>query len=128
MKLNRKKREPYFNQPCRFLQDCCCTIYEARPLRCRMFECRQIKGLANGEISETEAAAKITEVRRQVALIESLLMEQGNAEKQRPLMERCTQVLQEKGKEAPAALLEALRALHELLNDSFRLEPVELGV
>lgn len=127
MKLSRKKREPYFNQPCRFLHGCTCSIYQARPQRCRLFECRQILGLQAGDTTEEEAGGRITEVRARVRQVEGLLEAQGNAENQKPLMERCTQVLQEIGEGEGAALRAALRDLNDLLNEHFRLEPVALN-
>lgn len=128
MKLSRKKREPYFNQPCRFLHDCTCSIYQDRPTRCRLFECQQILGLAGGGITEDEAGQKIALARLRVNRIEELLGRQGNQEIHRPLMERCAQVLQEVGENERRELVEEMTALNELLNQSFRPEPAELTI
>ncbi|MEN3941807.1 YkgJ family cysteine cluster protein [Prosthecobacter sp. SYSU 5D2] len=128
MKLSRKKREPYFNQPCRFLNDCTCTIYESRPQRCRLFECRQILGLQAGDIAESEAEGRIAEVRALVRQVEALLEAHGNMENQRPLLERCTQLLQQGGETQMYPLRHAMQGLNDLLNLHFRPEPVALNM
>lgn len=128
MKLSRKKREPYFNQPCRFLNDCTCTIYKARPQRCRLFECKQILGLQTGLLSEPEAANRIAEVRAAVKQVESLLAAHGNTENHRPLLERCTQLLQQAEEPPMEALRHAMHGLNDLLNQHFRPEPVALNM
>jgi hypothetical protein len=71
--LKRKKREPYFCQPCAMLDSCTCTVYTARPLRCRRFECRQIICLTNGSITETEATERITQAKHLVQQLEAQL-------------------------------------------------------
>ncbi len=126
MKLSRKKREPYFNQPCRFLDGCTCQIYAARPARCRLFECRQIKGLTAEEISEVAAAEVIAQARAEVARVEALLAAHGNEEAQLPLLERCTQVLQTLAEADTGDLRAAMQSLNDLLNRQFRPEPVAL--
>jgi Fe-S-cluster containining protein len=127
MKLSRKKREPYFNQPCRFLNDCTCTIYTARPQRCRLFECKQILGLQLGVISEGEAESRIAEVRVLVRAVEDVLEAHGNLETHQPLLERCEQLLQQGDKTEIEALSLAMHALNDLLNQHFRQDPVAIN-
>jgi Fe-S-cluster containining protein len=86
--LKRKKREPYFPQPCAMLDGCTCTVYSARPQRCRRFECRQITGLTNGSITEAEAAERIAQAKSLVQHVEALL---DPAPSPLPLAERCRQ-------------------------------------
>src|SRR5882757_2729915 len=61
LKLKRKKGERLLLQPCPAHRDTCCSIYESRPQRCRLFECRQLQRLAAGEITEAMATEKIHE-------------------------------------------------------------------
>ena len=125
VKLRRRKREPYFKQPCDFLQDCTCRIYAQRPVRCRLFECKQLKQLANEEITEIESLRTIEEVKTSVAEVESLLEKAGNTEAAAPLFERCAKILEnEMSADARASLQTAVLRLHEMLNAKFRLVPV----
>ena len=89
LKLRRKKRAPYFDQPCAMLDGCHCTLYVDRPSRCRAFECQQIQRLAAGETSEEEALAVIVEARHRVAKVESKLAEAVEGSTNLPLLERC---------------------------------------
>ena len=122
MKLNRKKREPYFRQPCCFLKDCTCTQYEARPQRCRLFECQQIKRLALHEVTEAEAGRHIGEAKRCVAEVERLLLELGNTDTHLPLSERYLQVLESNAPDLQP-LIDEMDGLNALLNEHFRREP-----
>ncbi len=123
VKLSRKKSEPYFKQPCTLLHACTCTQYASRPARCRAFECRQLKGMANGELTETEALRNIEDAKVRVAQIEALLCEAGNAAVHLPLADRYAQVLSsEIGVPDPAHRLLAHRMaeLEWVLNENFR--------
>lgn len=136
MKLSRKKKEPYFNQPCRFLDGCTCQIYASRPSRCRQFECRQITALAGGDTSEAEAAAVIGTIHAQVKRVHGLLAYQEAADadgetavapaRQAPLMERCREALRETGPAVLPELDREARALNTLLNLHLRFQPVAI--
>lgn len=117
MKVNRKKSEPYFKQPCRFLNDCTCMIYEQRPTRCRLFECFQIKQLAEGEITEAQAQAKINEARQQVDHIKALLATAGDTNAEDTLNERVDRAVADGANEA---LKERMRELRIYLARHFR--------
>ena len=117
MKVNRKKSEPYFKQPCRFLDDCTCTIYAQRPVRCRHFECSQLKQLALGEITEAEAQLKINEARQQVDRIKARLTTAGDAQNGDSLTERVERVLAEQPDEV---LKNEMRVLKLFLARHFR--------
>lgn len=117
MQIYRKKKEPYFKQPCRFLDGCTCTTYETRPTRCRHFECRQLKLLAADEITESDAMAKITEVQTLVTKVQASLKELGDEAEQDSLEERTRRVLDQ---HPDASLEEDVRALKMLLNREFR--------
>jgi Fe-S-cluster containining protein len=117
MQINRRKTQPYFKQPCRFLDDCTCTIYEQRPTRCRRFECLQLKLLAAEEITEAEAAAKIEEARAQVQRVQDLLTEAGDHAVDEALEERARRVLAD---QTDTPLHHEMQTLKKLLNRDFR--------
>jgi uncharacterized protein len=122
LKIRRKKREPYFTQPCEMLHGCSCSIYAARPTRCGLFECRQLKDLNSGQTSELEVLQKIEEAKSKVAVIEAMLTATGNTAIQQPLVERCEQELQSTAMSPTvhAQLKEQLESLNALLNKQFR--------
>lgn len=117
MKINRRKTEPYFKQPCGFLQDRRCGIYEQRPARCRLFECRILRRLEAGEFSEEQAAALIRQALQKVAEIEMRLGELGGQNAQETLESRVEQALEAR---PDPALRDQLRKLHLLLDREFR--------
>jgi len=117
MEIYRKKKEPYFKQPCRFLNGCSCTIYAARPTRCRHFECQQLKRLAGGEITEADAMAKITQAHDLVTKVRTSLARLGDEAAQDSLDERTRRILE---LQPDASLQDEARALKALLNREFR--------
>ena len=117
MEIYRKKKEPYFKQPCRFLNGCSCTIYTARPTRCRHFECQQLKRLADGEITEADAMTKIIRAQSLVAKVLARLTELGDDAPQDSLDERTRRVLE---LHPDASLQTEVSALKTLLNREFR--------
>lgn len=125
MQINRKKHEPYFRQPCTFLSARTCTIYDARPTRCRLFECQQIKDLRAGEIDEAQALNMIEGAKRLVEEIEAMLAAMGDTAKHLPLLERCESVREALSHEPPPQLPEfdcKVSALTSLLNRQFRMQ------
>lgn len=123
LKLSRKKHEPYFRQPCRLLNDCTCTQYAARPQRCRLFECDQLRRLAGDEVSESQAKQCIEEARRRVAEVERLLLDLGHADVHLPLLERYQLVLASQSAASPLLqpLIAMISSLDVFLNEHFRL-------
>jgi Fe-S-cluster containining protein len=121
MKINRRKTEPYFKQPCGFLHDRRCGIYEQRPSRCRLFECRILKRLEAGEFSEDQAASLIRQALQMVADIETRLAELGDSNTQATLESRVEQALEAR---PDPALRDLLRRLHLLLDREFRVVAV----
>ncbi|MCB1211333.1 MAG: YkgJ family cysteine cluster protein [Verrucomicrobiales bacterium] len=116
LKLRRKKRAPYFDQPCAMLEGCRCTLYSDRPSRCRAFECQQIQRLGLGETSEVEAMAAIVAVRQLVERVRAKLGAVGDVSVGDPLLERCAQSL--------AAEDVDVAALNALLEAEFRVAAV----
>jgi len=133
LKLKRKKGENYILQPCPAFRGSHCSIYMARPERCRVFECRQLKRNSTGECTETMAQEKILEAQRRVAEVADLLERAGGASIKKPLSKRCEKVMAEPldPSSDPAAvelrsqLTQAMRELDAFLDEEFRLPPSE---
>ena len=97
LKLRRKKGTEYFLQPCAAHREeagaCSCNIYEHRPIRCRLFDCRQLRGVASGEITEAEAQEKIREARARVAEVTALMDQIAETNPNRGLAHRVANAL-----------------------------------
>jgi len=99
LKLRKKKGVEFFLQPCgaHILQQgqsgCSCTIYSDRPIRCRAFECRQLRGVLAGEINEEVALVKIRDAREQVAMVNSLIAQISETNPNRSLAHRVSNAL-----------------------------------
>ena len=131
LKLKRKKGHHYILQPCPAFRGGQCSIYAARPERCRLFECRQLQRVAAGETTEAAALEKIREVQRRVARLDTLLAQAGPTNAKRPLAKRCEKVMAEpldaSANQAAVALrddiAQAMRELDAILDRDFRLVP-----
>ena len=88
------KRGGGFNQPCTALCGTLCQLYAARPTRCRQFECRQYRLVTAGEISHEAAAARIAQVKGQVAEVEKMLVHCGSGNVRKPLAQRYATALE----------------------------------
>lgn len=129
LKLKRRKGQNYILQPCPAFCGSHCSIYAARPERCRLFECRQLQRVAGGEISEARALISIREVQRRVEEVHGLLHQAGPTKPTRPLSKRCEKVTAEpldasSDPEQVALreqLLRAMRELDALLDTEFRI-------
>ena len=129
LKLKRKKGAHYILQPCPAWQACQCSIYAARPERCRVFECRQLQRVATGEATEAAALGKIRDVQRRVAQVNELLARSGSTSAKRPLAKRCEKIMAEPldASSDPAALAlrddltRAMQELNAILDTDFRL-------
>lgn len=89
LKLKRKKKGWFILQPCPAHRGSQCSIYSARPERCRLFECRQLKRVAAGEVTEADALAKIRDAQARVAELDALLNRAGATNTKRPIAKRC---------------------------------------
>ena len=128
LKLKRKKGANYILQPCPAFRGTHCSIYASRPERCRLFECRQLKRVAAGEITAELALTTIREVQRRVAEVNELLESAGGTNAKRPLSKRCEKALAEPASDEAAARLHgriesAMGELDALLDREFRLTP-----
>ncbi len=106
--LKHKRGMSFIQQPCPSFKPCkggraevgapCqCSVYAARPERCRVFECQQLVRLAAAEVTAEAAMTTILEAKRLEAEVEGLLALAGNKKRKLPLSVRCERVL-----EAPA--------------------------
>ena len=125
MKLKKKRRRNFFRQPCPAHKDSRCSIYEQRPQRCRLFECRQLLLVRSGEITETSALETILEEKKRIAGVENLLDLAGATNRRRSLKRRHQKVLDEPPDGADVEplrerLTEAMRQLEEVLERDFR--------
>jgi Fe-S-cluster containining protein len=97
LKLRRKKGVEFFLQPCSAHRadggQCSCAIYQERPMRCRAFDCRQLRGVLAGEISGEDAMAKIREAREKVAMVNCLIDQIGETNPNRGLAHRVANAL-----------------------------------
>jgi Fe-S-cluster containining protein len=131
LKLKRKQGQHYIQQPCPALKTSHCSIYTARPERCRLFECRQLQRVAAGELTEPMARDKIREARRLVAEVNSLLLHAGGTNLKHPLSKRWDKALAEPLDSAapPTAwenrqqLTQSVLKLSALLDQDFRIIP-----
>ncbi|CAN5894811.1 hypothetical protein BH11VER1_BH11VER1_01860 [soil metagenome] len=130
LKVKQRKEKRYIEQPCPAHQKGCCTIYESRPIRCRLFECRQLKRVASGETTEATALEKIHEAKRLVNHLEALLEKAGGENTRRPLSKRYESVttvpLDASADETTQGfrqeLMESFEELDALLDAEFRVE------
>lgn len=95
LKLKRKNRQDYIQQPCPAYRDAQCSIYLQRPERCRLFECRQLRLVAAGEISEAAALEKIRDVQRRALQIDALSRRADGRSRKGPLSKRAETTLAE---------------------------------
>ena len=133
LKLKRKRRQDCILQPCPAYRDACCSIYIARPVRCRAFECQQLQRVAAGTITEAAALEKITEAVSLVAAADSLLGQCGATNMKHPLSKRCETAMAEPLDSSSDAVLvqnrhrlsQVMQKLDALLDKDFRVSPAE---
>jgi uncharacterized protein len=131
LKLKRKQGRHFILQPCPAFRHSQCSIYAARPERCRLFECQQLKRIAAGEITEAMALERIHAAKHRVEQMNELLHRAGSTNLKRPLSKRCEKALAEpldpsSDPETVALrsrLTQAMQQLNALLNDHFRIVP-----
>jgi Fe-S-cluster containining protein len=97
LKMRRKKGVEFFLQPCSAHREddgaCSCRIYDHRPSRCRLFNCRQLLGVTSGSISEETAFARIHEARSLVSRVNGLIARLGTSNSGRSLAHRVANAL-----------------------------------
>jgi len=136
LKLKKRKNgKNYILQPCPAFRGSHCSIYAARPERCRVFECRQLQRVSAGEITEAAALEMIQDTQRRVAEVTDLIERSipGGTNPRKPLSKRCETARVEpldatSDPEVVALrdqLTRAMRELDELLDREFRIGPKE---
>jgi uncharacterized protein len=131
LKLKRKKGGNYILQPCPAFRGSHCSIYAARPERCRLFACRQLQRVTTGEITEAMALERIREAQRRVAEVTALLERAGSTSLKRPLSKRCEKIMAEPldpssdsvAAELRSQLTRTMQELEAFLDQEFRLPP-----
>ena len=132
LKVKRKRGQSHIVQPCPAHRESQCSIYAARPERCRVFECRQLQRVATGEITEAAARERIGEAVQLVTEVNVLLLRAGGTNAKHPLSKRCETAMAEPlDPSADAAAAEtrnrivcAKRELDALLDQEFRIVPI----
>jgi Fe-S-cluster containining protein len=130
LKLKRKRKHDHIIQPCPAYRGSQCSIYLDRPERCRLFECRQIRRVAAGEITEAAAAEKIRDALKRSAHIHGLFARLGETNSKGPLTTRYEKVIAEPldpVTEADAIALraelqQAMEEFEALLESDFRVQ------
>jgi uncharacterized protein len=99
LKLRKKKGVEFFLQPCgahipkQEQSGCSCTIYSDRPIRCRSFQCKQLRGVLAGEITRERALETISSTRTQVARVNELIGRVAETNPNRGLAHRVANAL-----------------------------------
>lgn len=111
----------HFRQPCPAHQDSRCTIYAQRPERCRLFQCRQLLRLDDGETDEPRALETIRTAHAQIHRVSALMHRTGETNPARSLAQRCAHALAVPGRTPLHDELDtAMTELEELLARDFR--------
>jgi Fe-S-cluster containining protein len=116
-----------FAQPCTAFEGCRCRVYAERPEHCRAFECLLLKSVKAGRIQPAAALEVIREARRRTDVVEDLLQQFGDSDKQSPLRARFRRIQKRAETEAWEAgkgltysqLTLAMHDLNLILSDRF---------
>lgn len=130
LRVWRKKGERVLLQPCPAFCGDSCRIYEQRPTRCRLFECRQLQRVKAGQIPISAAQEKIRQATTLVAEAQDLLAALGEKHLDRPLTKRHGHIESEPLDPSSDPLLVSQRTrlnqvmseLAALLDNDFRVE------
>lgn len=136
LKLRRKKGVEFFLQPCSAHREmdgsCSCVIYDQRPARCRLFNCKQILAVTEGTSTEARALENIHTARARVTRVLSLMAQVGATNPNRSLAHRVAHALTLPPNTERTLLhnqLEtAMRELEALLEQEFRVDGIRSAV
>ena len=131
LKIRCRDGEYFMEQPCSGLREKRCTVYEQRPVRCRLFNCQQLGRVERGETSESEAMTMIVETREMVERTRELIEQCGLREDGQDLATRyervmstpVTETLEPELINVREELDETMRKLKLRLNREFRVPP-----
>ena len=126
--LKKKGRNTAFSQPCSCFDGALCRIYQARPGRCRAFECGLLKRVAAKRTSPAAALKMIARTRGQAERIREQMRQLGNHEEHLPLSQRFARIMAkpidlggaEELVEVRAELMLGVDALMKVLQREFR--------
>lgn len=129
--VHQKKREPFFEQPCSAYKNHCCSIYKERPTRCRQFECQQLKRVARGESTESEAVEVIRRAHEKIQFLKNLFYLVTSRSPKGPLLKEIEKALAEPFQEDTSPenleqrrlLEETFQEFRNFLNTEFRITP-----
>lgn len=128
LRIKKQGGVPHLLQPCSAHQNGGCTVYNHRPVRCRVFVCRQLMDLASGATTEPRALEKIREAGELVTQIRRLFAAAGDTREHKAFVTRFAGIFAEPHDPSPEAtkireqLEEAMKRLEELLDKDFRTE------
>ena len=128
LKLRKKKGMEFFLQPCSAHSEqegtCSCAIYDQRPMRCRLFNCKQLLNVASGNSTEADAMKNIRTARARVNRVLSVMAQVGETNPNRSLAHRVANALTlQKGEDRTLLhnqLDTAMQELEAWLNQEFR--------
>lgn len=132
LKVRSRDGEFFMEQPCPALRDTCCTVYEKRPARCRLFHCQQLRLMDGDHTTEREVMTVIASARELVEQVNSLILQNGLREDGQALLDRYERVMstpvdakmEPDLAEARHGLDAAMQKLRRLLNREFRPPPL----
>jgi len=130
--LKLKRGKSHIPQPCPAHKDSCCAIYAQRPVRCRLFACRQLEAVASGAVSEAAAREKILEAGSRVARVRELFHQAGDVREHKAFATRYAALFTPPLDPTPPAvrlredLASAMRDLEHLLTKDFRIAEATL--
>lgn len=118
--------QPRFNLPCRHLQGTRCGVFERRPEPCGAFRCELLKNFEAGQVSMTDAMAKVAEAKRMLDEVRPLVGKAGGPitpKKWGALLDRWrANALAGQATEAEALAVLQLAKLNRFLDTHFRSE------
>lgn len=115
-------------QPCPAHQQGACNVYADRPVRCRVFVCRQLKELAEGNVTEGQVMEKIGEAITLVGRVRQLFEAAGDTRDHKAFVTRYASIFNEPLDPSPEAveiraeLQKTMKALEDVLTRDFRVE------
>lgn len=96
--------------PCSKLTERCCTVYAQRPSGCRTFVCHLGRRLELGDVTFPDALVVVREAQRRIAALRFAWPGEE------PVVQRTSQLARD-GAEPGARALDALREVHEYLDE-----------
>ncbi len=128
LRVKRHAGALHLIQPCPAHNNGGCEVYLQRPVRCRVFECRQLKALSKGETTAEKVGEKIREAGELVTRVRRLFEAAGDTREHKAFVTRYAGIFAEPVDPSPEAaeiraeLQVVMKALEDLLERDFRVE------